>query len=160
VRVAIYARYPGDRKRPTSIADQIRICRTYAERQGWVVSEDHVYRDAGLSGELTAKRPGYQALLSAGANRAFGAILTEDQSRLWRYQEETHRAIRCLRFFRVKVFSVATGSDLTDRSGRVLATVMGLKDEAYIDDLREKTHRGLEVQVLRGYSGGGRAYDY
>lgn len=160
MRVAIYARYSSDRQRPASIEDQIRICRGYADRQGWQVLEDHVYTDAGLSGELATKRPGYQALLRAAGNRAFEVILAEDQSRLWRNQEETHRALRRLRFHDVKVFSVAMGSDLTDRSGRVLATVMGLKDETYLDDLREKTHRGLQGQVLRGYSAGGRAYGY
>jgi hypothetical protein len=35
LRCAIYSRFSSDRQRPTSIADQVRMCRAYAERRGW-----------------------------------------------------------------------------------------------------------------------------
>ena len=34
-KVAIYARYSSDNQREASIEDQIRLCREYAEREGW-----------------------------------------------------------------------------------------------------------------------------
>ena len=142
MRVAVYARYSSDRQQPRSIDDQIRICKTYAERQGWRVYDEHVYTDAGISGTLSKRRPGYQALLHAASERAFEAIIAEDQSRLWRNQEETHHALKRLRFHGIKVFSVSTGADLTDRAGRMLATVMGLKDDAPI-----ACHKGLPVTI-------------
>lgn len=43
-----------------------------------------------------------------------------------------HDALKRLRFWGVKVYSVATGADLTAKTGRVLATVMGLKDETFL----------------------------
>jgi DNA invertase Pin-like site-specific DNA recombinase len=36
-RCAIYARYSSDLQSPTSIDDQERLCRVYAERHGWTV---------------------------------------------------------------------------------------------------------------------------
>ncbi|WP_247645040.1 recombinase family protein [Brucella pituitosa] len=40
MKVAIYARYSSDNQRDASIADQLRVCRLYAEKQGWDVVED------------------------------------------------------------------------------------------------------------------------
>ncbi len=37
---------------------------------------------------------------------------------------------------------------------------MGWKDEAFLEDLRDKTQRGMAGQVRRGLSAGGRAYGY
>ena len=65
-RCVIYARYSSDLQSPTSIDDQIQLCRTYADRQGWVVIA--TYHDAALSGFGVEQRPGYQQLVAvAGA---------------------------------------------------------------------------------------------
>jgi site-specific DNA recombinase len=40
MKVAIYARYSSDNQRDASIADQLRICREFAARQGWTVVQD------------------------------------------------------------------------------------------------------------------------
>ena len=45
-------------------------------------------------------------------------------------------------------------------SGKVTLTVKGLVNELYLDDLRAKTHRGLEGRVARGMSAGGRIFGY
>ncbi len=43
---------------------------------------------------------------------------------------------------------------------RLVASVMGWKDEAFLADLRDKTRRGMMGQVSRGLSAGGRTYGY
>ncbi len=48
MKVAVYARYSSDNKRDASIADQMRVCRAFTERQGWTVSEE--YADHAISG--------------------------------------------------------------------------------------------------------------
>ncbi len=40
MKVAIYARYSSDNQRDASIADQLRICREFAARQGWTVAQE------------------------------------------------------------------------------------------------------------------------
>jgi site-specific DNA recombinase len=71
-----------------------------------------------------------------------------------------HAALNRLRFQGIKVFSAATGTELTDKTGSIVAAVKGWQDEAFLDSLREKTHRGMQGQVARGLSAGGRAYGY
>src|SRR5579872_3077837 len=64
---------------------------------------------------------GYQHLLAAARTRSFDAIIVESQDRLWRNQAEMHAALRRLQFWGIKVFSVATRTDLTDKAGRLIA---------------------------------------
>jgi site-specific DNA recombinase len=58
MRVAIYARYSSDNQRDASIADQIRICRTFAQRERWTIADE--FHDHAISG-ATLLRPGFQA---------------------------------------------------------------------------------------------------
>lgn len=160
LRAAIYARYSSALQRPSSIDDQVQLCRQHAGRFECTVDDGHVYTDVEISGS-DERRDGYQRLLAAARASAFDAIVVEGQDRLWRNQAEMHAALRRLQFWGIKVFSVATGADLTDKAGKLIAaTVMGWKDEAYLDDLRDKTRRGLGGQVRRGFTAGGRTYGY
>ncbi|MEJ2623218.1 MAG: recombinase family protein, partial [Pseudolabrys sp.] len=48
MKVAIFARYSSDNQRDASIADQFRMCRLHAEKQGWTIVEE--YSDHAISG--------------------------------------------------------------------------------------------------------------
>ncbi len=122
-----------------------------AARFGCEIADEHIYSDQEISG-ATAQRPRYQRLTEAAKR------IVEDEDRLWRDQAEMHAALNRLRFWGVKVFSVATGTDLTDRTGSIVAAVKGWQDEAFLDSLREQTRRRMQGQGARGLSPGGRAY--
>jgi site-specific DNA recombinase len=156
---ALYARYSSSLQKTTSIDDQLRVCREAAARFGCTVDERHIYADKEISGAV-ADRPEYQRLMKAAKRREFGAVIAEAQDRLWRDEAEMHSALKVLAFHGIKVFSVAAGADLTDRTGRVLATVMGLKDAAFLEDLRDKTRRGMSSAIGRKMSAGGAPYGY
>ncbi len=155
---AIYARYSSNLQSPTSIEDQERLLRQYATRNNYTVSE--IFNDRAISGAV-ADRPGYQRMMQAAKRREFDTVIVEHQDRLWRDQAEMHAALKRLRFWGVRVLSVATGTDLTDpKTGRALATIAGLQAEMFLQDLSDKTRRGMEGQVSRGFSAGGRPYGY
>jgi len=67
MKVAIYARYSSDNQRDASIADQVRVCRAFAERQNWTIAQE--YSDA-MSG-ATLLRSGFQTLMRDALNRRF-----------------------------------------------------------------------------------------
>ena len=52
MRCAIYARYSSDLQRESSVEDQIRNCREFAKRQGWIILEDYVRSDQAVSGAV------------------------------------------------------------------------------------------------------------
>jgi site-specific DNA recombinase len=156
---AIYARYSSALQQPSSIEDQVALCRRHAARLGYTVLDQCVYTDYEISGSQQ-HRAGYQRLLADAKSKTFEAILIEAQDRLGRNQAEMHSALNKLRFWRVPVVSVATGTDLTDRAGKLIATVTAWKDETYLDDLRDKTRRGMEGRIRRALSAGGRAFGY
>ena len=66
LRAIVYARYSSDHQRDASIEDQIRECRAFIERQGWVYQ--YAYVDRALSGASTV-RPGYQLMLEEARER-------------------------------------------------------------------------------------------
>jgi DNA invertase Pin-like site-specific DNA recombinase len=86
MRCAIYARYSSDLQRESSIEDQIRKCREFAERRGWPVSEEHVCSDSAVSGATLGPRPALNELLALVSRkpRPFDRILIDDTSRLAR----------------------------------------------------------------------------
>ena len=53
MKVAIYARYSSENQRDASIADQFRVCREFAQRQGWHIEREYI--DAQSTAEYIAR---------------------------------------------------------------------------------------------------------
>jgi DNA invertase Pin-like site-specific DNA recombinase len=157
MHVALYARYSSEHQREASIADQFRTCERVAQSQGWTVS--YYYEDKAMTGSR-ADRPGYQLLLQEAQARRFDALLVDDLSRLTRDEAESIQLRRRLAFWGIRLIGVSDGYDSAAKGHKLQASVRGIINELYLDDLREKTHRGLMGQALKGYSCGGRAYGY
>ena len=109
MRVALYARYSSDNQRDASIADQFRVCRQLATRQGWTVIEE--YADHAVSG-ATLLRAGFQALMRDALNKRFDVVLAESLDRFSRDQEDTAGLFKRLTFAGVSIVTVAEG-DIT-----------------------------------------------
>ncbi|HEY3232434.1 MAG TPA: recombinase family protein [Roseiflexaceae bacterium] len=155
----IYARYSTDRQRETSIEDQARVCRTRAEAfQLQVVA---VHADDEVSGSTpVASRPGGKTLLADVLAGRFQVLLLEGLDRLSRDQVEQETIIRRLEHRGIRIVGCSDGYD-SQASGRKLHRGMrGLINEIYLDDLRDKVHRGLAGQVERGFHAGGISFGY
>jgi site-specific DNA recombinase len=152
VKVAIYARYSSDNQRDASIADQLRVCRAFAERQGWAICEE--YTDHAVSG-ATLLRAGFQALMRDAVNRRFGIVLAESLDRFSRDQEDTAGLFKRLTFASVNIVTLAEG-DIT----HLHIGFKGTMNALFLKDLADKTHRGLRGRVEGGKSAGGLCYGY
>src|SRR5690242_16179983 len=89
MRAAIYARKSTDQSDmdhdATSVARQVAGAREYATKRGWVVAEEHIYVDEGISGAEFARRPGLVRLLSAVTDKGqFDVLIMAEESRLGR----------------------------------------------------------------------------
>ncbi|MCW8087677.1 recombinase family protein [Sabulicella glaciei] len=148
----IYARYSSENQREASIEDQVRICRARAGREGWTVG--NVFVDAAFSG-ATALRPGYQALLSTMRAGQADIVLAESLDRLSRDQEHVAALHKQARFAGVRIVTLAEG-DISELHIGLKGTMSAL----FLQDLAQKTHRGLEGRVRAGGSAGGLSYGY
>ncbi len=159
---AIYTRYSSDLQRATSLEDQIRTCQQFAARMGWQVLDDHIYQDAALSGFGVEHRLAYRRLVATAliSSPPFTVLLVDDLSRLSRDVAETIRLYRRLKRNGVELVSVTDGIQTSQQMAKLQIAIKGLVNELYLDDLRDKTHRGLTGRVLRGLSAGGRLFGY
>jgi site-specific DNA recombinase len=157
MKVAIYARYSSDNQRAASIEDQSRNCRRRAEAEGWEVVT--TFTDAAMSGS-DSSRPGYRSTLAAAGRKEFDILLVDDLSRLSRDSIEAERTIRKLEFQGVRIIAVSDGYDSTSKARKIQRGFKNLMNETFLDDLRERVHRGHEGQARKGFWNGGRPYGY
>ena len=149
---AIYARFSSENQSDASIDDQVRVCRRYAELQGFMVA--NVYADPKISGASTL-RPGYQKLLEDARNGDFEVIVAESLDRLSRDLADVALLYKHLSYLGVRLVTVAEGL-----VNELHVGLKGTMNALYLKDLAQKTHRGLEGRVRSGMSGGGISYGY
>jgi DNA invertase Pin-like site-specific DNA recombinase len=104
VKAAIYARYSSDNQRDASIADQLRISREFAGRQGWTIVDE--FTGHAISG-ATLLRAGFQALMRDALNQRFDVVLAEALDRFSRDQEDTAGLFKRLTFAGVNIVTLA-----------------------------------------------------
>lgn len=157
MRATIYARFSTDKQSDNSIEDQFRNCTRYAERCGMTVVSH--FEDKAISG-ASKNRAGLDAMLAAGMRGEFDTLLVDDLSRMSRTRTETMQIIERFKFRGIRIVGVSDGYDSKTKGEKIQSTMRGLMNELYLDDLRDKTHRGLYGKALNGYSAGGRTYGY
>jgi site-specific DNA recombinase len=159
LRAALYARYSTDRQRETSIDDQLRAARARTEAERWAIVAQH--SDEGISGSVpVALRPGGKALLADALAGRFDVLVLEGLDRLSREIGEAETITKRLEHRGIRIVGTADGYDSDARGRKVMRIARGLVNELYLDDLREKTHRGLAGQFDRGHHVGGVCFGY
>lgn len=152
MRVAIYARYSSDNQRDASIADQLRICRTFAASKGWTVVDE--FSDAAQSG-ATMFRSGVQALKRFAERGQCDVVLAEALDRFSRSLGDIAQLFERLSFADVKMWTISEGE-----IGDLHVGLSGTMNALYLKHLGEKTHRGQRGRVLDGKVAGGLCYGY
>ncbi len=152
-RAALYARYSSDRQNDRSAADQLALCRAWAERNNIAVTAE--FTDEALSGASIVNRRGLARLLASAARREFDVVLCEAIDRLSRHQADMHAIRRDLAFRDIAIMTVQDGEVTALHAG-----VKGMLSELYLADLAQKTRRGQSARVREGFIGGGRSYGY
>jgi len=159
MRACIYARYSSERQNETSLEDQERRARERAAALGLTVVAVHADAAVSASGPLAA-RPGGKALLADALAGRFDVLLIESLDRSFRDLVDQERTVKRLEHRGLRIIGISDGYDSTARGRKVTRIARGLVNEIYLDDLRDKTHRGLEGAVVRGGHAGGLSYGY
>lgn len=152
-RAALYARFSTDLQNDRSIEDQIALCERYAEREG--LTATHRYEDRAKSSATLFGRDGLLTLIADAKENAFDVIVVEALDRISRNPADLHPLFQTLDFAGIRVLEVHRG-----QADALTVGIQGLFGQMFLDQLKEKTRRGLAGVVRDGRSAGGRAYGY
>jgi len=157
--VAIYARYSTELQNESSIEDQARRGREAISRVGGDPTKALVFPDFAISG-TTMIRPGLEAMLRAVEEGRVDIILTEDVSRISRDVGDAANIFKRLEFARVPLIGLSDGIDTSAKQGKLTYAFKSMMAEWYVDELRERTLRGLEGRALAGHATGGLPFGF
>ena len=154
MRCLVYARYSTDRQTESSIEDQLRVCREFAQSRGWHVAEE--FSDHGISGAALGNRPG--ALRAIAALGPGDALLVNDLSRLFRSQDLAPLVAR-IDHRGARVFGVQDGFDSHSDTARMQAGLSGIMSEEFRKMVALRTHSALKQRARDGKPTGGKAFE-
>lgn len=151
MRAVIYARYSSDNQREESIEGQLRECRVFAERNGYVIVKEYIDR------ALTARsdnRPDFQNMIKDSYRHLFEVIIVWKLDRFARDRYDSAFYKHTLKKNGVRVVS-ATENIGTGAESIILESVLEGYAEYYSVELAEKTSRGMTENALKGKLNGG-----
>ncbi len=157
--LAAYARYSSDRQSESSVADQLRRLQEFAAKRGRQVSPALTFTDHAISGASLA-RPGFDRLMEKVRRREIDALLVEDTSRLSRDNADALILYKTFAFFGVQLVAISDGIDSMTKGAKLAYSVKALMSDIFLEDLRDKTLRGMEGRAHTGLSTGGLPIGY
>lgn len=155
-RAAIYARFSSDKQRIESIEDQVRVCRSYAERHGYEIV--HVYADEALSG-TSDHRPEFQQMMADARGRGFCAVIVYKFDRFSRDRYDSAVYKHRLKGYGVRVVS-ATEYVPETPEGILMESVLEGYAEFYSRQLAQNVKRGMEGNARKCLTNGVRVFGY
>lgn len=158
-RVALYARFSSDRQNEASVDDQLARCRRWVLERGGAPSPALTFADRAVSA-ASMDRPGWSALERAIGAGDVDVIVVESIDRVSRKTGDAMQLVERLRFAGVVLHALSDGIDTSTKSAKMQTAIRGLVGDLYLDDLADKTRRGMEGRARAGMATGGLPYGY
>ena len=149
---AAYVRVSTDDQVELSPDSQLEEIRKYAQREGVILLNDHVYIDAGISGKKADRRPEFMRMIAQAKEEhcPFSVILLWKFSRFARNQEESIFYKSILRSkCGIEVVSV-TEPLIAGPFGSLIERIIEWMDEFYSIRLSQEVKRSMTVNARRG----------
>lgn len=148
---AAYLRVSTERQDEYSLDSQLKLIRDFAGKNDYIVPDEFVFVDDGLSGRTAKKRPAFQRMIgwAKEKDRPFEAILVWKFSRFARNQEESIVYKSALARSGVEVVSIS--EPLAEGPfGSLIERILEWMDEFYSIRLSGEVRRGMAEKVSRG----------
>lgn len=158
---AAYIRVSTDDQIEYSPDSQRKAILDYAGRNDYIVPEEFIYTDEGISGRST-KRPSFQQMIGKAKTepRPFDAILVWKFSRFARNREDSIVYKSMLRK-QCGIDVVSISEQLSeDKTSILIEALLEAMDEYYSINLAEEVMRGMSEKARRGGAMGAAAYGY
>ena len=156
-KAVIYARYSSDSQTEQSIDGQLRVCKEYAEKNGYEIVAEYI--DRAMTG-TNDNRPDFQRMIKDSFNKKWEYVLVYKFDRFSRdkYQSTLHK--HTLKQNGVKVISAMENIPDTPE-GIILESLLEGMNQYYSAELSQKVKRGLKESRIKGlFTGGPTPYGY
>jgi len=140
MNAVIYARFSSSAQREASIEQQINVCTSYAQQNGYTIVQ--TYSDRALTGR-TDQRPQFLQMIKDAREGRFCAVLVYALDRFSRDKYDSARYKHELRACGVRVVS-ATEPITDNPSGILIESVFEGLAQYYSAELSQKIRRGYE----------------
>ena len=159
---AAYIRVSTDDQVEYSPASQLAKIRDYAKRNGYILPDEYVYMDEGISGRHTAKRTAFNRMIGTAKQKPkpFDAILLWKFSRFARNREDSIVYKSMLRRqCGIDVISISESIG-DDKMSVIIEAMIEAMDEYYSINLAEEVKRGMNEKAGRGQAVSIPSYGY
>lgn len=149
---AAYIRVSTEDQIEYSPASQLEKIREYAKRNGYILPEEYIYTDEGISGRHTAKRAAFNRMIGTAKQKPkpFDAILLWKFSRFARNREDSIVYKSMLRKqCGIDVISISENTG-DDKMSVLIEALIEAMDEYYSINLSEEVRRGMTEKASRG----------
>ena len=149
---AAYIRVSTEDQVEYSPASQLEKIKEYAKRNGYVLPEEFVFRDEGISGRHTQKRVEFNRMIGIAKQKPkpFDTILLWKFSRFARNREDSIVYKSMLRKqCGIDVVSISENTG-DDKMSVLIEALIEAMDEYYSINLSEEVKRGMNEKVSRG----------
>ena len=148
---AAYLRVSTERQDEYSLDSQLKLIRDFAAKNDYIVPDEFVFVDDGISGRTAAKRPEFKRMIAWAKEKEhpFETILVWKFSRFARNQEESIVYKSMLSRSGVDVVSIS--EPLAEGPfGSLIERILEWMDEFYSIRLSGEVKRGMAEKVSRG----------
>ena len=148
---AAYLRVSTERQDEYSLDSQLKLIRDFAAKNDYIVPDEFVFVDDGISGRTAAKRPEFRRMIAWAKEKdhPFETILVWKFSRFARSQEESIVYKSMLSRSGVDVVSIS--EPLAEGPfGSLIERILEWMDEFYSIRLSGEVKRGMAEKVSRG----------
>ena len=151
MNIVIYARYSSDKQTDQSIEGQLKVCHSFAERNGYTVIREYI--DKALTGR-SDDRPAFQRMIVDSARKQFECVLVYSLDRFSRNKYDNAVYKQKLKQNGVRVIS--TQENITDDPmGNLMESILEGFAQYYSEELALKVKRGMAINADNcRYNGG------
>ena len=146
-----YIRVSDERQDEYSPDSQLKKIREYASKDGYIIPDEYVFYDDGISGRNVKKRDDFNRMIAMAKEKShpFETIFVWKFSRFARNQEQAILFKNLLRKNNVSVVSVSEPIP-EGHFGTLIERIIEWMDEFYSINLGVEVSRGMEEKVSRG----------
>ena len=148
---AAYIRVSDERQDEYSPDSQLKKVREYAAKEGYMIPDEYVFYDDGISGRSVKKRDDFQRMIALAKEKThpFDVIYVWKFSRFARNQEESMVLKNLLKKRGVSVVSVSEPIP-EGHFGSLIERIIEWTDEYYLVNLGAEVMRGMTEKASRG----------